>query len=153
MSIDIYIDSSSTPTDGDGVIIGGVGPANLTQGVVFLLYYDADHWEYNVGYRDDAAAFQYVIGASGLEGGTISADTSHTLHMYWKTGTGANGEVWVALDGGAWATNTGLDINTIGAAFAYICEFLGQASGTIAAGEWDIWTDDLWAGNYDPEGR
>jgi hypothetical protein len=156
-SVEVYISSAgSAPTNSDVIFIWGVGPSGgSSQGVQICLAYDTDHFEYNAFIRDDAGTANWLIGSSGITGSIITADTKHTIYLYYKGGTNGsnNGEVWIALDSGAWATKTGLEQDAKAAAFAVMWVGMVDSSGSHAAGEWDYYTDNLFGGDYDPLGR
>lgn len=147
--VKIYISSTSSPAHGAGVIVAS---AQGTQGVGLMIYYDTDHFEYQVMYRLDSGTAAYVYGAGSTNTGvTISTDTVHTLYVYYKGGSGADGEVWAKLNSAEWVKNTGLDMDTKAAA---ISTFNGvqysEQTGSANEADFIYYLDDILVQTCDP---
>jgi hypothetical protein len=149
--VKVYISSTSSPVHDRGVKILGATTSDLGQGIFIILYYDTDHFEYNVGYRKDDNSLGYVYGGSIAGGPTISTDTLHTFYFYYNGGTGADGVVWAAYDSEIADTDNGIDMDTKAAAIDRFNFVLYSATGTSPAeSDFIFYTDDVWVGDYDP---
>ena len=149
-SMQIYISSSSAPENADGIYVGGAWDESVNNMFLWFLYYQTDHYEVSFRYRNDAATLVYFHGNVNL-GNTITADALHTLYIRIIGGGAGTGEVWFAVDAGAWEKATGLTIATKASNITKFSTAQMGFYGTKDAGDWVYYTDNLWAGDYDPK--
>jgi hypothetical protein len=148
--VKVNVSGTGVPETGDGIYLTSTNATWPNAPAALILYYDTDHYEINLVYRNDGSGALYVgDGASNTlisDGVTVTADAVHTItfHVLLAATTGSVG---YKVDADSWFEKT-VDNDT--RTFTQFRVYKDAIAGTVEAGDFLIYMDNMLLQDTDP---